>query len=98
VTAAAAASLQTIPPDLRFSIINAPGPQSYPISTATWLLANRNQADRPKALALVRMLWWATHDGQRLNKDLQYAVVPEGLTTKSEQFIRQINVNGKPVI
>jgi phosphate transport system substrate-binding protein len=98
VTAAATASLQTIAPDLRFSIVNPPGATSYPIATATWLLVYRNQTDQPKALALVRMLWWATHDGQKLNKDLQYAVVPDGLTAKSEQFIRQINVNGKPVL
>jgi phosphate transport system substrate-binding protein len=78
--------------------VNPPGATSYPIATATWLLVYRNQTDQPKALALVRMLWWATHDGQKLNKDLQYAVVPDGLTAKSEQFIRQINVNGKPVL
>jgi hypothetical protein len=52
----------------------------------------------PKALALTRLLWWATHDAQQFNKDLQYAVVPAGLTTKSEQFIHQIVVNGKPVL
>src|SRR5207253_9854636 len=38
VTAAAAASAQSIPPDLPFSIVDAPGAASYPISTATWLL------------------------------------------------------------
>jgi phosphate transport system substrate-binding protein len=98
VTAAAAASLQNIPADLRFSIVDAQGEGSYPISTATWLLVYKNQTDQPKALAMARLMWWATHDGQRFNKDLQYAVVPQGLTTKSETFIRQINVNGTPVL
>ena len=46
----------------------------------------------------MRLVWWATHDGQKFNKDLQYAVIPEGLTAKSEQFIHQIVVNGKPVL
>jgi hypothetical protein len=41
-------------------------------------------------------LWWATHDGQKVNKDLAYATVPDTLTARSEQFIRQITVNGKP--
>jgi hypothetical protein len=54
--------------------------------------------DQPKALALTRLLWWATHAGQKFNNDLQYATVPQGLTTKSEQFIRQIAINGKPVL
>src|SRR5438445_3745985 len=39
---AAAASMQTIPADLRFSIVDSPGPTAYPISTATWLLAYKN--------------------------------------------------------
>jgi phosphate transport system substrate-binding protein len=98
VTAAATAALQAIPPDLRFSIVDASGDTSYSISTATWLLAYKTQTDMPKALALTRLLWWATHDAQQFNKDLQYAVVPAGLTTKSEQFIHQIVVNGKPVL
>jgi phosphate transport system substrate-binding protein len=98
VTAAASASLQVIPPDLRFSIVNASGATSYPISTATWLLVYKTQTDQPKALAMARLMWWATHDGQKFNNDLEYAVVPDGLTAKSEQFLRQINVGGKPVL
>ena len=98
VTAAATAALTAIPADLRFSIVDASGDTSYSISTATWLLAYKNQTDQPKALALTRLLWWTTHDAQKFNKDLQYAVVPAGLTAKSEQFIRQIVVNAKPVL
>jgi phosphate transport system substrate-binding protein len=96
VTAAAAASSQNIPPDLRFSIVDAPGDGSYPISTATWLLAYKSMTEQPKAVALTRLLWWATHEGQKANKDLAYATVPDALTARSEQFIRQITVNGKP--
>jgi phosphate transport system substrate-binding protein len=93
----AAASADSISPDLRFSIVDAPGDSSYPISTATWLLAYKNEPDQARAVALTRMLWWATHDGQRFNTDLAYATVPEALTARSEQFIRQISVEGKPV-
>lgn len=96
VTAAAAASAQAIPPDLRFSIVDAPGDASYPISTATWLLAYKNQSDQAKAVALTRMLWWATHEGQRFNQDLAYATVPDAITARSEQFVRQIAVEGEP--
>lgn len=96
VTAAAAASAQTVPPDLRFSIVDAPGEASYPISTATWLLAYKTQTEQAKAIALTRMLWWATHEGQRFNADLAYATVPQALTARSEEFIRQITVNNRP--
>ena len=40
------AASATIPADLRFSIVNAPGDDAYPISTATWLLVYRDH-DRP---------------------------------------------------
>jgi phosphate transport system substrate-binding protein len=96
VTAAAAASAANIPADLRFSIVNAPGAQSYPVSTATWLLAYKNETDQAKAIALTRMLWWATHQGQQFNKDLAYATVPDAIARVSEGFIQQITVNGSP--
>lgn len=97
VTAAAASSANAVPADLRFSIVDAPGDAAYSISTATWLLTYKNMTDQAKGLALTRMLWWATHEGQQLNKDVLYATVPPELTTKSEQFIKQITVEGKPV-
>jgi phosphate transport system substrate-binding protein len=96
VTAAAAASASNVPPDLRFSIVDAPGEASYPISTATWLLVYKNLTDQAKATALTRMLWWTTHDGQKFNQDLAYATVPQALTRQSEDFIKQITVNGSP--
>jgi phosphate transport system substrate-binding protein len=96
VTAAAAASVGNIAPDLRFSIVDAAGDTSYPISTATWLLLYKNIPDQPKAVALTRLAWWATHDAQKFNKDLAYATVPDSLTAKSEQFIKQVSSNGKP--
>lgn len=97
VTAAAASAATSVPADLRFSIVNAPGPDAYPISTATWLLAYRDMTDRAKGLALTRMLWWATHDAQRFNNDLTYATVPPEITQRSEAFIKQIAVNGQPI-
>ena len=97
VSAAAASAATSVPADLRFSIVNAPGPDAYPISTATWLLAYRDMADRAKGLAVTRMLWWATHDAQRFNNDLAYATVPPEITQRSEAFIRQIAVNGQPI-
>jgi phosphate transport system substrate-binding protein len=97
VTAAASASAGSIPPDLRFSIVDAPGDASYPICTATWLLVYKDETDQAKALALTRMLWWTTHEAQQFNRDLAYATVPDAITHVSEGFIRQVSVEGKPV-
>ena len=96
VSAAAAGVAATIAPDLRASIVNAEGPRSYPISGFTWLLAYKNVTDEPKAVALTRMMWWATHDAQKFNGDLGYAPLPLEIIKKGEEKIKSITVNGKP--
>src|SRR3981081_466847 len=48
VTAAAAAAAKNMPPDYRISITNAPGPDSYPISSFTWLLLPPHASDAQK--------------------------------------------------
>ena len=96
VSAAAAASSASIPPDLRASIVNADGATSYPISGFTWLLAYQTMTDQAKAVALTRLLWWSTHDGQRFNADLGYAALPAEIIKKAEEFIKGIKVNGSP--
>jgi phosphate transport system substrate-binding protein len=95
VTAAASGVAQTIAPDLRASIVNAEGANSYPISGFTWILAYKEMKDEAKAVALTRMLWWATHDGQRFNGDLGYAPLPLEIIKKGEEKIKAITVNGK---
>ncbi|MFN8471611.1 MAG: phosphate ABC transporter substrate-binding protein PstS [Anaerolineae bacterium] len=96
VEAAMANSISNVPDDLRFSIIDAAGDTSYPISTPTWLLVYQNLKDEAVATALTRMLWWAETDGQKINHDLGYAQVPPELKAKALAKICTITVNGKP--
>jgi phosphate transport system substrate-binding protein len=95
VSAAAEGIAQTIAPDLRASIVDAPGDSSYPVSSFTWILAYENMTDRARAIALTRMLWWATHDGQRYSADLGYAPLPRAIVERAEEKILQIKVNGE---
>jgi phosphate transport system substrate-binding protein len=97
VTAAAAATADKVPPDLRVSIVNADGDTVYPISTYTWIIVYAKQTDGPKAIALTRLLWWAVHDGQKFSSDLAYAPLPAAIVTKDELKILSITVNGAPV-
>src|SRR5215471_2134920 len=90
VSAAAAASASQIPDDLRVSITNAPGNDSYPIATFTYFLVYKNQTDQAKGKALVDFLWWASHDGQKTAPDLAYAPLPADVVQKDEQKIKSI--------
>jgi phosphate transport system substrate-binding protein len=90
----AAASTATVPDDLRFSIVNSPGADAYPISGATWLLVYKEQTDEAKGRALVNFLWWATHAGQSEAPSLVYATLPTSLVAKAEDKIKSITFNG----
>ena len=91
VTAAAAASA-TMPPDFRASITDAPGADSYPISSFTWLLVYKQQTDHAKGQAIVNFLKWALADGQKDAPPLNYAPLPQAVVTKELEAIRQISV------
>jgi phosphate transport system substrate-binding protein len=78
VTAAAAGT--EIPEDFRVSITDAPGAESYPISSFTWLLVGPKNPDATKAKEIKDFLtWMLTPDAQRMAADLQYAPLPVSL-------------------
>jgi phosphate transport system substrate-binding protein len=97
-TAAAAGAVKTMPADFRVSLTNAPGDAAYPIASFTWLLVYRDQNEPTKGQAIVKFLWWATHDGQKFASDLLYAPLPAEVVKLVEAKIRQITSQGKPLL
>ena len=89
-SAAAAQNITTIPADLRFYFVNAPGDASYPITGFTWAIVYQNQTDTSKGQAVANMLWWVTHDGQQFSTPLQYVPLPQNLVTKDEAQIKSL--------
>jgi phosphate transport system substrate-binding protein len=73
----AALATAKIPDDFRFSMVNAPGANAYPISGASWVLVYQNQKDADRAAKLVAFLKWAITDGQKLSPALDYAPLPD---------------------
>ncbi len=95
-TSAAAAGID-MPADYRVSITDAGGKASWPIASFTYLLVHRNATDPAKGEALVRFLWWATHDGQKMAAPLDYAPLPPKVVHMLEQTIQSLTVQGKHV-
>jgi phosphate transport system substrate-binding protein len=77
VTAAAASAAKTMPADYRISITNAAGPDSYPISSFTWLLIPTHASDASKTKALVGFLNWMLDHGENEAASLSYAPLPK---------------------
>ncbi len=97
VTAAAAGAAKHMPADLRVSITNADGKNSYPICGFTWFLVPKQIKDKTKAEALVKFLKWAFTDGQKYAKDLLYSPLPKQVVALNEKKIASITYNGKPI-
>jgi phosphate transport system substrate-binding protein len=92
VTAAATGAAANMPADFRVSITNAPGTDSYPISSFTWLLIYKNQADKERGQETVKFLKWALTDGQKYAPALYYAPLPQAVVEKELKQVNEIKV------
>lgn len=98
VTEALANAAKKLPRDLRFSITNAPGTKSYPISSATWLLVFREQTNYKQAKAVLEFMRWVVTDGQRFSADLDYAPLPTQIQKMDIKKLRSVVHNGVPIL
>ena len=88
VTAALATA--KIPDDFRFSMVNAPGDQAYPISGTTWLLVYEQQKNADKGKKLVEFLNWALTKGETMASTLDYAPLPDAVQQRVLERIKTI--------
>ena len=80
------------------NIWNQPGDGAYPISSLTYLIVYRdldNLKTKEQAQALVDFLWWATHDGEKLASQLDYAPLSPGVQNKVEDALKVISYKGQ---
>lgn len=87
----------TLPDDMKVMLTNSTNPDAYPIVGFTWLLAYVNQKDQAKGDALVKMMWWAIHDGQKYTEALSYAGLAPDAVVKAEKAILSIKYQGQPL-
>jgi phosphate transport system substrate-binding protein len=87
VTAAAAGAVKNMPADFRVSITDAPGAQTYPIASFTWMLIPRSIQDKTKAAALKQFLEWSLTKGQGDCEALTYSKLPKEVVDREAQAI-----------
>jgi phosphate transport system substrate-binding protein len=98
VTAAAASAKLAKDTDFRVSITNAPGKDSYPIASFTWLLVKKDDKDAGKARLIRDFLTWMISDeAQGLAKELKYAPLPAEVRTLVAERIKTLKAAGKPI-
>jgi len=96
VTAAAAGVAESLPAntDYRISIVNAPGADSYPISSFTWILVYQHQTDAVKGKKLVDFLNWALTEGEKVAPTLDYAPLPTAMAANVRARLTTIDLAG----
>jgi phosphate transport system substrate-binding protein len=64
------------------TLTNAPGADSYPVTSFTWLYARSGISDARRADALADLLNWIYTDGQKLAGQEGYSELPQQLLAK----------------
>jgi phosphate transport system substrate-binding protein len=82
IAAAATASGSKMNNDFRVSLTNAPGKDSYPISSFTWLYVPAVAKDPARGSAVAIYLKWVYSTGQKIAQEKGYAILPPEVLEK----------------
>ncbi len=91
IHAAAKASEALMPDDLRLSLTNAPGKDSYPLSAFTYILIYRKM-DGAKGQEMLHFFKWAITDGQNFASKLHYSPLPESIAVKTMKALGRVSI------
>lgn len=98
IAAAAAAYSTQVLANPTFTITNAPGAGSYPISTYTYLLVWANQPNLNQGYDVAQFFEWIVSKGQSYGPNLYYPALPANIVTIDQGIIQQLNYNGVPFL
>lgn len=95
-TAAAKQYLGTSPTN--FSIVNAPGKDSAPITGYSWLMLYKDQLDKTKGTAMVDLMYWLITDGQQYAVNLHYAKLPSTMVSNDIAALKDVASGGTALL
>jgi phosphate transport system substrate-binding protein len=67
-------------PGMGVSMVNAKGANSWPISTASFILMYKQPADKAAAAEAIKFFDWSFNNGKKMAADLDYVALPDALT------------------
>jgi phosphate transport system substrate-binding protein len=90
---AAASSFPDVTPS-QFSIVDAPGKTSSPITGYSWLMLYKDQADKTKGTALVDLVDWLVTEGQSYAVSVHYAKLPSNIVRQDISSLKTVTSGG----
>ena len=67
-------------PGMGVSMVNAKGANSWPISTASFILMYKQPADKAASAEALKFFDWSFNNGKKMAADLDYVALPDSLT------------------
>src|ERR671919_2615567 len=85
------------------SVVNAPGSNSYPVASFSYLLLFKDLSTNPsidqtKAKALVDFISWAITTGQQSAGALEYVPLPDQVIKLNQDTLKSLTFQGKPLM
>ncbi|GLS14519.1 MULTISPECIES: phosphate ABC transporter substrate-binding protein PstS [Hydrogenophaga] len=69
-------------PGMGVSMVDAKGAESWPISTASFILMYKQPADKAQSAEVLKFFDWAFKNGKQMAADLDYVALPDSLTNE----------------
>ena len=80
-------------PGMALSIVDQPGANSYPVTTASFILMYKTPADKAQSAEVLKFFDWAFKNGKQMALELEYVPLPDSLTKQiRERVWNQVNV------
>ncbi len=67
-------------PGMGISMVNAKGAESWPVSTASFILMYKDPADKAQSAEVLKFFDWAFKNGKTMAAELDYVPLPDSLT------------------
>jgi phosphate ABC transporter phosphate-binding protein len=98
IAAAANAFSTQVQNNPTFTITNAPGANSYPISTYTYLLVWQDQTNYQQGYDVAYFFLWVVNQGQAYGPVMDYPKLPSSVVAIDESIIEKLQYSGTPII
>jgi phosphate transport system substrate-binding protein len=91
-TVAAAAATHANLTTTDFSIVDAAGPDCYPISGYSWVLLYKTPNDRQRGALVKQIINWLVTEGQPIAKGFEYVPLPDNVQLQAMKVLDQMQV------
>jgi phosphate transport system substrate-binding protein len=74
-------------PGMGLSIVDQPGANAYPVTTASFILMYKDPADKAESAEVLKFFDWAFKNGKQMALDLDYVPLPDVLTKQIRERV-----------